>query len=247
MSQPRQRSRRQPPGREAREWVGALLSPPFFIEDREEPYRAGLVLWMELPEALVVANEVIAPETSAGAVGRALRAALEQPFYGPPRRPTRIRVPDAALALEVRDVVGTRIPIEVAPTPELGALLEQMIEGMDDRDEHQASYLGDGRVPADAMAELFRCAEQLWRIAPWNAASDDQVLRMDIPALGVEGACLSIIGELGESFGVMIFPSLAGYQGFLDAADAPRPAGSTPRPPARPRRAGRVEPPSTCC
>ena len=45
---------------------------------------------------------------------------------------------------------------------------------------------------------------------------------MDIPTLGIDGACLSIIGQLGESRGVLIFPSLDGFERFLAAANASR-------------------------
>ena len=45
---------------------------------------------------------------------------------------------------------------------------------------------------------------------------------MDIPTLGIDGACLSIIGQLGESRGVLIFPSLDGFERFLAAANAGR-------------------------
>ena len=41
---------------------------------------------------------------------------------------------------------------------------------------------------------------------------------MDIPALGVDGACLSIIGQLGQSLGVLIFPSRHAFEQFLEAA-----------------------------
>jgi hypothetical protein len=43
---------------------------------------------------------------------------------------------------------------------------------------------------------------------------------MDIPALGVDGACISIIGAMGQSRGVLVFPSLARYEMFCDMADA---------------------------
>jgi hypothetical protein len=71
------------------------------------------------------------------------------------------------------------------------------------------------------MRELFAAAAILYRRAPWKIATDDQVLRMDIPALAVDGACVSIIGNLGESFGVVIFPSLEGYEAFLAATEQP--------------------------
>jgi hypothetical protein len=31
------------------EWIGGRLSPPFFVDDRDEPYRAELVVWKEEP------------------------------------------------------------------------------------------------------------------------------------------------------------------------------------------------------
>jgi len=200
------------------EWIGGRLSPPFFITDRDEPYRPGLVIWMDARDGLVVGQEVVAPEDTDGAVARVLLAAMERPLAGPPRRPDRIRVAEASLAAEVRAALGDTTPIEVAPTPEFDALLQAMLESFSGGDEAE-SYPEQGRVPPQAVAELFRAAEILYSIAPWQVATDDQVLRMEIPALGVEGACVSIIGNLGESLGLLIFPSLAGYEAFGRVAE----------------------------
>ncbi len=41
---------------------------------------------------------------------------------------------------------------------------------------------------------------------------------MDIPALGVEGACVSIIGALGESLGILVFDSYLAFARFGHAA-----------------------------
>jgi hypothetical protein len=69
---------------------------------------------------------------------------------------------------------------------------------------------------------MFEAAALLYRAAPWKVASDDEVLRVDIPSLGVEGACVSIIGALGESLGLIVFPSLLAYEHFGAAAEQPR-------------------------
>ncbi|MFQ5478668.1 MAG: YecA family protein [Candidatus Binatia bacterium] len=206
--------------RRGHEWVGGRLLPPFFITDREEPYRPDLVVWMDLPDGLIVGQNVVAPEETDGAVARVLLAAMEQPLVGPPRRPERIRVAEASLVDELRAVVGEAIEIDVAPTPELDELLEAMLESMPAGDEDE-SYFEEGRVSRATLGEFFASAECLYRIAPWRVASDDQVLRMDIPALGVEGACVSIIGSLGESLGLLIFPSLAGYEAFAQGTEEP--------------------------
>ncbi len=39
------------------------------------------------------------------------------------------------------------------------------------------------------------------------------------PLLSVDGACLSIIGQLGQSRGVLIFPSRDDFEQFLEAAE----------------------------
>ncbi|MCH7664514.1 MAG: SEC-C domain-containing protein [Acidobacteria bacterium] len=201
------------------EWIGGLLTAPFVVTDRDEPYYPALIVWMEMPDRLVVGHEVVAPEATAGAVGRTLLTAMEEPLVGAPRRPARIRLADASLTQEVRKAVGDGILIEVAPTPELDELLEIMSSEMS-RGEEEASYLEGGRVSPEAVAGLFSAARLLYTMKPWEVADDDQVLRMDIPALGVDGACVSIIGALGEKLGFLIFPALEGYEAFWKAAAA---------------------------
>ena len=49
-------------------------------------------------------------------------------------------------------------------------------------------------------------------------ADDNQILRLDIPALGVDGVCLSIIGQLGQNRGVLIFLSREDFKQFIEAA-----------------------------
>jgi hypothetical protein len=175
---------------------------------------------MDAHDGLVVGQDVVGPENTDRAVGRALLAAMQRPLAGPPRRPGRVRMADAGFVGEVRAALGDDTPVEVAPTPELDALLQAMLESMTREDEDgDESYLEEGRILPAAVADLFRSAELLYGIAPWRVATDDQVLRMDIPALGVEGACVSIIGNLGESLGLLIFPSLAGYEAFGRSMD----------------------------
>ena len=207
----RGKSRNRPKRRH--EWIGGRLSPPIFIHDREEPYRPELVIWLAASSGLVIGQDAVAPEDAEGAVARVLLAALDRPLAGPKHRPDVIRVADHALAAEVRAAVADTIPVIVAPTPELDTVVESLIEWMPDSDESD-SYFEGGRIPPEVVAELFTAAAHLYRTAPWKVVADTQVLRMDIPALGVEGACVSILGHLGESLGVLICPSLAGYEAF---------------------------------
>lgn len=204
-------SRSQP----SREWIGGRLSAPFFIHDRPQPYRPDIVLWVELPDGLVVGQAVVMPEDRQGAVARALRSAMTQPAAGPPRQPDVIRIADAATAVAVRAEVAGTIPVTVAPTPELDALLVHMLATLPAPEEDD-SYFGRGRVSAAAVEKLFEAGRSLFAVEPWMIADERQVIRMDIPALGVDGACLSIVGRFGETRGVMVFPSLDDFEQLLE-------------------------------
>ena len=92
---------------------------PLYSLDREEPYRPSLVAWIELPEGLVVGQDVVMPEDVAAAVVHVLREALSQPAAGAPRRPDAIRVVDSVIAAQVRAAVHGTIPVTIAPTAEL--------------------------------------------------------------------------------------------------------------------------------
>ena len=215
--------KRRPRSTATREWIGGLIRTPFYIHDRETPYRAEAVFWLESPSGVIVAANTPSPEETAGAVGEALQSALDQPMAGPPRRPDRIRVASDTLAREVRTVIGDTIPITVAPTPELKRIVDSLAESMEDDDQEdlvEDTYLREGAIQPATVAAMFQSAATLFRLAPWKVATDDQVIRLDIPALGVEGACMSIIGHLGESLGLMIFPSLDAYEAFYEAAVA---------------------------
>jgi hypothetical protein len=204
------------------EWIGGRLAPSFFIRDEDTPHRTEIVLWLEAPSGIIVGEEVVDAEDTPGSLARVLREALKAPAAGPRRRPEAIRVAETWMAKEVRAVVGRTVPVTVAPTPELDEILEDLLESMAASRNGQ-TYLDGGEISPDAVERLFAAAEILYRVAPWKVATDDQILRMDIPAFGVDGACVSIIGHLGERLGIMIFPSLDGYDALRSAAEGPLP------------------------
>ena len=87
---------------------------------------------------------------------------------------------------------------------------------------HEHSDLAQRRFSTAVVEKLFTASRYLFAVKPWTVVKAHQVLRMDIPTLGIDGACLSIIGQLGESRGVLIFPSLDGFERFLAAVNAGR-------------------------
>lgn len=212
------------------EWIGGRVVAPYYITEGT-PYRPELTLWLELPDLFVVSFQLSEPGGAPASFGASLLEAMESPLIGLPRRPGTVRVDGARLAAEVRQVLP-EVRIVEAPTPEIDQVVEHMAKAtLTDKDSEiegaeEPSYFEDGRVGSETVETLFRAAEILYRVAPWKVAADSQVLRVDIPAYGVEGACLSIIGSLGESIGLILFPSLEGFERFLEGAGAQRPPGA---------------------
>ena len=201
------------------EWVGGTLLPPFFVTEGE-PYRPELVVWMDLPSGLVVGHHLQDPKAPVE-FGATLTGAMERPLAGPPRRPARIRVATSRLAESVRRAAASDLEIVVAPTPELDEVLEAMRRAPQSDDAPDQSYLEQGRVSAETIADLFRAAELVYRMAPWKTMDEQQLVRVDVPRFGVSGACLSVIGGAGESFGLILFPSLEAFEAFASTVQTP--------------------------
>ena len=203
------------------EWVGGRVTAPFDVLEEAEPaFHPELILWLELPQQTILSMTAVHPRDAAGAVARALREAIEQPMSGPARRPRRVRVADAGLAEEVGEVLGDRVPVTVGPTPEVDVIAGRFVEAHAEQVAFEAEGLFSWwrELPADPVAELVGAADALYRLAPWEHAADDLVLGVDVPELGVESACLVVIGALRESAGFLLFPSRAGLRSFLRTA-----------------------------
>jgi hypothetical protein len=63
------------------EWVGGrLLAPAYITED--EPYRPEIILWLELPDELVVWSELVDPNGPPMSFAATLLDAMAAPMVG---------------------------------------------------------------------------------------------------------------------------------------------------------------------
>ena len=191
-----------------KEWVGGIFATTVEIEEHPGAHPDVLV-WIERPVGTIVGAEPRLPGNPDTHLGTVLLRCMEAPATGAPRRPASIRVASADLAAEVRSVIGDSIPVQVAPTPEI-----------DDAQRHLEPLLdepGDGGLfgsvgpleedlPEPVIAEFFRALAAMARVRPW-AVMYDCLLRLDVPDLDVDGACVNLI-DASQGCGMLIFPSL---------------------------------------
>ena len=74
-------------------------------------------------------------------------------------------------------------------------------------------------IPPEAVDSIFAAAEMLYRAAPWAVLDSEDRLLVDVAALGITQACATVVGALGEAFGVLLFPSSKAHRKFMSHVD----------------------------
>jgi hypothetical protein len=199
------------------EWVLGRRPAPLVVET-PMPHRPDLVLLVDAASGFVIGSEVVKPDASADEVAAWVEG-LAEPGVS-------LRVDDERIADALRARLGPDQPVRVGPVPELRAPLAALSRftgrGGGSRREEP---LWTDEASAEARTGFFDAASQFERSAPWETAGDGQVLRLDVPAMGWEGACASILGAAGEEFGLLLLRSLEDFVAFTRLAGEPgRPA-----------------------
>lgn len=175
------------------------------------------LFWLS-PEGLILATTLGRPGEVAREAGLQLQEAIERPMVAAAPPPTRVRVASAELADAVRAVFPD-LEVRVAPTPEIEAAGANLRRHLSSDAATNATYLTAGIQP-HAMAALFRAAAAFHRLKPWKLVPDDEcLLFVTCEALGIDGWVVSIVGQAGETFGFISFPSLEAFETFLSAGE----------------------------
>lgn len=168
---------------------------------------------------MVLGTELGKPGTLIEQAGANLGATLARPVAPEVPAPTRIRVDSAALAESLRRA-HPMLEIVCAPTPELVPVAESLAEHFASPALDTAGWLNPS-VDRAAVARFLDAAREFWDAAPWQTIPDDATLiGVDIEAHGISGAVASVVGQLGESFGFLLFEDEADYEAWLVMSDA---------------------------
>jgi hypothetical protein len=144
-------------------------------------------------------------------------------MVGRPHVPAQVRVASPEVAREL-GAHAAGVAVVCAATPEVDAMMAVLRQGMaeatdEDDDDDDDTYLAAG-ITAEAMESFFRAAARLHRAAPWKVVpGDTSLLEITIEALDVRGLVVSIIGQMGESFGLVCFGSFADFEAYVAAAE----------------------------
>lgn len=216
------------PGRPPRQphhssWaVGTCVMPAFVDDGRQPPFQPILVAVVD-GHGLVIGQGVAAPDDPDSGVEQALQQAIAAPDggFGAGSRPTAITITAAELRPVVERILPG-IPIRVGPSADLEELFSSVPEMVAEADGPglmglQSLLSGDIR-PQD-VASFFAACKPLYERQPWRRFVHEQCLFMiSSQALGMRRWCGCVIGQAGQSYGVLLFPSRQDQERFIETA-----------------------------
>lgn len=200
------------------EWVGGVAVMPGYVTGEGEPYRPEALLWLD-DSQLVLGVTTEKPGQLLARASDSLAETMAKPMVAKADAPSRVRVATKELA-EVLRAGHPNLEIVCAPTPEVDAVMAVMREHMGDHTDEEQTYLGPDLSP-ETMASFFRSAAALFRARPWaHIPANRSVFSLTIEKLGLREAALVVIGQMGESLGLILFSSVDDYALFHEAASA---------------------------
>lgn len=212
------------------DWIVAVRPAPMTIGRGKDVFRPDMSFVIHAPSGVILDSVVMEAGSSPARVADKVKTVLRDgptlkiPAPVPP--PTRLCTDDRVLARFLEKVAGPSVPVVVRAIPEIEEVLDSLDAFMERHPAEDAKRATAGDVDRDALAAFFAAADRVHALAPWERASDTQVIGVDASAYGWgKAACLSIIGALGESHGLLLFKSFEDYESFPEQMEPAQASG----------------------
>ena len=218
---------KQLPQRTSEVWQGGLVRLPVWIDNPANPegvpYRPTGAVWVSLRTGHV--NLQLPPEGSSASADLALSglfelAAKESKTIG--GRPARIEVRGPAL----KDALATALAgtgtavVTVDDLPAVRSVLQQF-----ERLEtgiHQPGLLETPGMTVERVRAFADGAARFYEARPWQHLVNEDLLMVEASKLPKGMACVSVLGNGGQQFGLAFFESRRAFDRMLDLADRRR-------------------------
>ncbi|MEC4804026.1 MAG: hypothetical protein SAJ12_00540 [Jaaginema sp. PMC 1079.18] len=178
------------------------------IDLEAPPAENDCVIWVDNSEGVVRSMEIVSPDIGSQAMVRALVKAMESPQSQVlPSRPYKILVRDRELHFLLRGMLAP-LQIETDYIREL-PLIDELFRSFEHFRQTQLP-----QIPAIYSERLQASAVSLWEIAPWRELADHQIIAIHLNTRDIETLYVSIMGLLGEEYGILMYRSLESLENF---------------------------------
>ncbi len=175
--------------------------------DEDDAAQGDCIIWVDGLQGIVRGISVVPKETGNEAIVRTLLQAIETPQGGvEPARPRKVVVCDREIQFFLRGALqDLDIPVEhVSDLPIIDEVFEKL----------QATEAPARDLPKAFEKDLLEKAALLWKDAPWNNLSEQEILAIDLSRWEIETLYLSVLGLAGMEYGLLFYRDLASLQQF---------------------------------
>jgi tetratricopeptide (TPR) repeat protein len=196
------------------DWQGGLARVLSWIEQSPDgrPYRPWVGIWVSRKTGF--AHLKMEPEPGAHDWTLALDALVEfglkQEIAG--YRPGRLQVRDKDLGVRLLEAIGdTDLALTFLPDlPVVRRVLTEMAEHIAGA-PLPPNALDAAGVTVDRMRAFAEAAKRFYEAAPWRHLSDEDLMRVDAPAVEAGLSHVVVLGAAGQTFGLGFFKSAADH------------------------------------
>ncbi|MCD8488976.1 MAG: hypothetical protein LRZ84_20095 [Desertifilum sp.] len=174
----------------------------------KEEAQGECILWVDGSEGVVRAMDVVTENIGPEAIVRTLLKAIESPHSpAQPSLPQKIVVRDREIQFYLRGVLQD-LGINIEYVPHL-PLIDQLFN------EFQTDVRAEPPdIPPEYAELLAEKARNIWRLAPWRILGEHQILAIELNCCDTDTLYVSIMGMLGEEYGILFYRSLESLKQF---------------------------------
>jgi tetratricopeptide (TPR) repeat protein len=203
--------------RSADVWQGGLVRLPTWLDQADgRPRRPWGAVWVSRDTGTV--NVQLGAEAD---WRLALDSLIELGLKFAHCRPARLEVADAELGRRLVEALGDRelAVTVVARLPDVTAMVDRMAAELRGAPALPGALAGRG-VTVARLRSFAEAARDFYLAAPWRHLSDEDLVRVEAPAMPRAMRFLCVMGGAGLSFGVAFFPSVRDFESLEADPDA---------------------------
>lgn len=184
-----------------------LTAADYALADSAEASKGDCILWVDSLQGVVRGLSIVPSETGNEAIVRTLLQAIESPQGGvEPARPRKVVVCDREIQFFLRGALqDLDIPVEHAPAlPMIDEVFQKL----------QTPEMPPSKLPKAFEQALLDKAALLWKAAPWDYLSEQEILAIELNHWEIETLYLSVLGLAGMEYGLLFYRDLASLRQF---------------------------------
>jgi hypothetical protein len=210
---------RKPP-QVAKHWQVGLTEMPTTIN----PLEGEFYLLLAIEDELIVGSRFV-PQGEIQNLAEFLQQICQKPMMGAPRLPTSIRFDNRVKKKKAKlELAG--VTITLGHAPQLDEAITAMAEHF--RRIDQKDTWDYDEYPAATMHRFFALAHAWATVAPWETFNDGDLFELNCPQHKMRKWYASIMGNAGQSYGILFFRSTASLQNFSKASKIAAATGKIP-------------------